>query len=165
MLSASNNYVVNGRHDGRTAIVPVAIIDVSKREQQRKSDKELLEGVNPYKALIDTGATSTMLSIRVISDLGLIPVGIAKFQGIHGVRTRVVYLFRVAFYGDVAGKDLLASKSIKTDKEVHKIYICPSDIEGGEIDQQPNFDVLLGMDVLSTGNLRIDKTGDFSFSF
>ena len=100
MLSASNNYVVNGRHDGRTVITPVAIIDVSKREQQRKSREELLEGVNPYKALIDTGATSTMLSNKVISDLGLIPVGIAKFQGIHGVRTRVVYLFRVAFYGE-----------------------------------------------------------------
>ena len=165
MLSASNNYVVNGRHDGRTVITPVAIIDVSKREQQRKSREELLEGVNPYKALIDTGATSTMLSNKVISDLGLIPVGIAKFQGIHGVRTRVVYLFRVAFYGAVADKDLLASRSIKTDKEVHKIYICPTDIEGGEIDKQPNFDVLLGMDVLSTGNLRIDKSGDFSFSF
>jgi len=165
MLLANNNYVVNGRHDGRTAITPVAIIDISKREQQKKSNKELLEGVNPYRALIDTGATSTMLSNKVISDLGLIPVGPAKFHGIHSVKIGVVYLFRVAFYGDVAGKDLLATRSIKTDKEVHKIYICPTDIEGGEIDEQPNFDVLLGMDVLRTGNLRIDKSGDFSFSF
>jgi hypothetical protein len=165
MLSASNNYVVSGHHDGRSVITPIAIIDISKREQQKKSNKELLEGVNPYRALIDTGATSTMLSNRVISDLGLIPVGPARFRGIHGVKMGVVYLFRVAFYGDRAGKDLLARRSIKTDKEVHTIYICPYDIEGGEIEEQPHFDVLLGMDVLRTGNLHIEKSGDFSFSF
>jgi predicted aspartyl protease len=165
MPSANNNHVVTGRHDGRSVITPIAIIDISKREQQKKSNKELLEGVNPYRALIDTGATSTMLSNRVISDLGLIPVGPARFRGIHGVKIGVVYLFRVAFYGDRADKALLAKRSITTDKTVHMIYICPSDIEGGEIEDQPHFDVLLGMDVLKTGSLHIDITGDFSFSF
>jgi hypothetical protein len=106
-----------------------------------------------------------MLSNKVISDLGLIPVGLARFRGIHGVKIDVVYLFRVAFYGEKAGKDLLAKRSITTEKIVHTIYICPSDIEGGEIEEQPHFDVLLGMDVLRTGTLHIDKSGDFSFSF
>jgi predicted aspartyl protease len=165
MPSANSNHVVTGRHNGRYIITPIAIIDISKRDQQKKSNMELLEGVNPYRALIDTGATSTMLSNTVISDLGLIPVGQARFRGIHGVKRGVVYLFRVAFYGDRADKALLARKSITTDKAVHKIYICPTDIEGGEIEDQPHFDVLLGMDVLKTGSLHVDRNGDFSFSF
>ena len=39
------------------------------------------------------------------------------------------------------------------------------EINGGELSDGNTFDVLLGMDVLTTGNLRVDKDGTFSFSF
>ena len=85
-------------------------------------------GVNPVWIAslgdFDTGATSTMLSNKVISDLGLIPVGLARFRGIHGVKIDVEILLSVgmmvafyAFASEKAGKDLLAKRSrFTTDK-------------------------------------------------
>jgi hypothetical protein len=38
-------------------------------------------------------------------------------------------------------------------------------INGGELSDAHTFDVLLGMDVITTGNLQIDKAGTFRFTF
>ena len=125
----------------------------------------MLPGVRPYNALFDTGATTTMLSQKIISELDLLPIGTAQFRGIKGVFPGLIYLFHVAFYGDVVGKDVLEQKAIHTEKTVHKLYIFPPVIVGGEIEEEPNIDVLLGMDIINTGDLRIDRDGTFSFSF
>jgi len=106
-----------------------------------------------------------MLSPRIIFDLNLTPIGSSKFRGIHGVAERFVYLVHIVFYGDRVSKKFLKQRTIVTDKIVHKAYIIPTPIEVGEIEQQLHFDVLLGMDVLKTGSLRVDSDGTFSFSF
>jgi len=45
------------------------------------------------------------------------------------------------------------------------MYVCTKVIVGGEIDNQPSFDILLGMDIISTGTLMIRNDGVFVFSF
>jgi hypothetical protein len=46
------------------------------------------------------------------------------------------------------------------------IFILPPPIHGGEITSTGGqFDVLLGMDVISTGSLAVEGIGTFSFSF
>jgi predicted aspartyl protease len=134
MPSAAGKRVVKGRHDGRSIITEVGIVDASKREKQKGSSEGLYKGVKPYNALIDTGATTTMLSPRIISELDLVPIGSGRFRGIHGVASRLVYLVHVVFYGDQADQQFLAQKAIRTDKIVHRAYIFPAPIEVGEIE-------------------------------
>jgi hypothetical protein len=165
MPSRAGNRVVPGTHDGRTVILSIAIIDKSKRLSHIKSGKELLSGVKPYRALIDTGATTTMITTKVVKELNINPVTEMPIRGIHGVENRFFYLFHIGFYGNLITREVLEKKSIDTTKEVHSMYVYPKDILGAELSDQPNFDVLLGMDVLSTGTLHIDRDGSFSFSF
>jgi hypothetical protein len=53
-------------------------------------------GAVPFKALIDTGATRTMIAKRVIARLGLQQVNKIEFSGLGGTTWRPGYLFHVA---------------------------------------------------------------------
>lgn len=48
---------------------------------------------------------------------------------------------------------------------VNNMHVCAKVITGGEIEDQDSFDVLLGMDVITTGNLTISVDGTFGFAF
>jgi predicted aspartyl protease len=115
----------------------------------------MLKGVVPFRALIDTGATRTMIATRVVERLGLQQVNKIEVSGLGGSSWRRAYLFHVAFY---------ATPPVDAN-DISTIHICPKEINGGELSDEHTFDVLLGMDVLTTGNLRVDKDGTFIFSF
>ncbi len=107
-------------------------------------------------ALIDSGASSTMISSRVVGTLGLEPVSKKAYAALGGRIYRDAYLFHVAFYGDDAAGSAAG---------VERIHVCSQVIHGGEVDDGLSFDVLLGMDVITTGTLVIDRDGRFSFSY
>lgn len=44
-------------------------------------------------------------------------------------------------------------------------HVNPTVIAGGELPLSHGFDVLLGMDILSSGSLKIEGNGQASFSF
>ncbi len=146
---------IQGNHNGRAAIVTIAIIDAANYENHKASDDRVLKGAIPFRALIDTGATRTMIATRVVKRLNLGLVNKLDFAGLGGVSRRNGYLFHVAFYA-------LPPSSAS---EVSNIHIFTKVINGGELSDEYTFDVLLGMDVLTSGNLRIDKVGTFEFSF
>ena len=116
----------------------------------------MLRGVTPFKALIDTGATSTMLSRRVIEQLQLQPVTKLQFANLAGTTWVDGYLFHVAFY---------EQEPVVGSKDPSKIHIYKTVINGGGLSYNPSFDVLLGMDLITTGRLVIDSDGTFAFSF
>jgi hypothetical protein len=147
--------LIQGNHNGRAAIVTVAIIDAANYKTHKSSDQQILKGAVPFKALMDTGATKTMIAPRVVSRLNLQLVNRLDFSGLGGLSRRNGYLFHVAFY------ELPPTR----DTEVSKIQIMRRAINGGELSQEDTFDVLLGMDVLTTGNLHIDRDGTFRFMF
>ncbi len=147
--------LIQGRHNGRAAVVPIAIIDVAKYRGHKFSNAPVLPGTKPFRALIDTGATSTMISPRVVSSLGLQQVNMRRYNGLGGLFDRPAYLFHVAFYHAVP----------TAPAAINPISICLKEINGGALSDEDTFDVLLGMDVLRTGNLRVDKDGTFSFEF
>src|SRR5271156_4765326 len=89
---------IQGNHGGRAALIQVAIIDAARHREHRQSQKPILEGVKPYTALIDTGATSTMITTKVVQELSLEPVGMLQFHGLDGLTWKMGYLFHVAFY-------------------------------------------------------------------
>jgi hypothetical protein len=45
------------------------------------------------------------------------------------------------------------------------VHINPVPVYGGELPVGAGFDVLLGMDILSSGSLKIEGSGHYSFSF
>jgi hypothetical protein len=97
-----------------------------------------------------------MIASRVVNQLKLEQVGKLKFDGMNGETWRPSYLFHVAFY-DVPPLD--------GGEQVSKIHICRKVINGGELTHEHTFDVLLGMDILTTGEFRLSRDGTFRFTF
>jgi hypothetical protein len=146
--------LIQGTHDGRAATVTIAIVDAAKYKEHKQSENPVFQGATPCRALIDTGATSTMIARRVVEKLGLQQVTMIQVAGLGGVAWRPGYLFHVAFY-ERPPIDAL---------EQSKIQVLKREILGGELTDEHTFDVLLGMDVLTTGSLFLDKDG-FRFRF
>jgi hypothetical protein len=153
---------LHGRHEGRQAILEIAIIDAAKHREHKQSSNVVLRGVKPFKALIDTGATTTMITTRVIEELQLQPVNKRLWHTEHGDRWRPAYLFHVAFYGETVA---MGDSEEDGASQVNRIHICTKIINGGEINNEPSFDVLLGMDVICTGILTVSHDGTFGFRF
>jgi len=89
---------IQGVHNGRAAILTIAIVDAARYEEHKQSTHPVFEGAKPFRALIDTGATTTMIAPRVVSILGLEQVNVLEFSGLGGRARRPGYLFHVAFF-------------------------------------------------------------------
>src|ERR1700736_630926 len=63
--------LIQGAHDGRAATVTIAIVDAAKFKEHKQSENPVFQGATPCRALIDTGATSTMIARRVVEKTGL----------------------------------------------------------------------------------------------
>jgi hypothetical protein len=147
---------IRGQHNHRAAYVTVTIIDDAGYQTHRQSASPVLQGARPYRALIDTGATGTALTRHVVAELGLLPVGKRQFGTPTGIVWQPYYLVRAAFYDSPPEPGSTAPSRIRVYRQV---------IEAGEIQDQPSFDVLLGMDVITSGRLVVDRDGSFEFSY
>lgn len=161
---------IQGRHNGRAAIVQVAIIDAAKYREHKQSQKPLLTGTTSYSALIDTGATRTMISRKIVEELSLAPVSKEQFHGVSGPVQVLTYLYHVAFYdttfkNSLHGDDGDQHMAEHQSPAVNKLLVYTKTISGGEMAGKQSFDVLLGMDVITTGCLIVDKDGTFSLNY
>ena len=158
---------IHGRHDGRAAITSVSILDAAKYREHKQSKQPIYHGVTPYRALIDTGATFTMISQRVASGLNLEPVGSEQVWGVNGPNWVLTYLFHVGFldstYQSPDNHDGDQHVMERGSTEISKYHIYGTPIIGGELKDETSFDVLLGMDIISTGELIFRKNGTFTF--
>ena len=106
----------------------------------------------PVKALVDTGATSTSISRRTAETLGLAPVGKRDLMTANGPQRSRVYHFQIAMLAEPG--------------EGAPFFVLPDLVEGIELNSDELvFDILLGMDVISQGDLLIRRNGAFSFEF
>jgi len=154
---------VEGEHDGRQAITEVAIIDAARYKEHQQSKGRIFRGARRFRALIDTGATCTMITSRVVLEAKLGFVNKKLFRIADGIEDwRPAYLFHVAFYGARLQDGDSEEDGISM---VDTIYRCTKEINGGEIKDEDSFDVLLGMDVISTGTLTIHPAGKFRFEY
>jgi len=97
-----------------------------------------------FEAIWDTGATKSVITEKVISKCGLKPTGMVKMHGVTGTADAETYLVEVVLPNRVLVGGITAAKA---------------NLVGSE-------DVLIGMDIISLGDLAISsfyrKT---SFSF
>ena len=93
--------------------------------------------------------------------MGLSSIGMIPVQGVSGVQNHNSYLFQVGLFRDIS---VAGSDGEQVSKSV--LSILSKDIAGAEFNSMTGeFEVLLGMDVISTGSLKVEGNGTFSFSF
>ncbi len=135
-------------------IIPVVVLPVGAVTGGPAISGQVLHG---FSALVDTGATQTCISTKVVNDVGLTPKGKRPMVSASHTVTANTYLFSVGFPMGIAPDPRgTVSGNISI---FHAIDGMEFNAGGAQ------FDVLLGMDVLSRGSLKIDFDGHFSFCF
>lgn len=104
-----------------------------------------------YSGLLDTGATSSWITPRVVSDLELCAIGKAPVSVATEIRQAETYIFRLGLLADGPTSSTLPFVFAETT--------------GFRMTQRDNFDVLLGMDVLRDTDFSMHRNGNWKLSF
>ncbi len=153
------------QHNRSQLFLDVGIVDaVALAKQQTQAATGVIPIPPLFRALVDTGAQRTMISPNVIKTVGLSPIGKVKLQGIgKRVTYHNGYLFHAAFV--VGLQQQQGQPQAQPTQQQVMVFVNALTIHGAELSSAVGFDVLLGMDVISTGSLHIEGNGTFSFSF
>jgi hypothetical protein len=108
-----------------------------------------------FMALIDTGASHTGITSKVITQLTLPPAGKQPVGGVHGLRATNIYHFQVG---------LAFPTGQPTPGGTISANIIQIPVVGAEFVSAGSFDGLLGRDVLCLGVLCMSFDGHAVFS-
>jgi Aspartyl protease len=109
-----------------------------------------------YMALVDSGASSTCISSRIVKEVGLSPIGKIQVAGVHGSTPTNSYQFAVGFILPVRQEATGAIFGNMTGFVV----------DGTEfVNDGCGFDVLLGRDILCKGSFHMSFDGHFLICF
>ena len=126
--------------DGQIILTAVVSLVQRRRIEERINP----DTVVPYKALLDTGAQSTMISQKVVDQTGLVAVGIVEISGVSG-EVLEAEKFRAGI-----GIPIPAGETAT--------FMAGRELEVSLLPFQPeNFDILLGMDFLEVFHLTMHK--------
>lgn len=106
------------------------------------------------RALVDTGALRTCIGQNVVERLGLQRKSRADIWNIKRSETHWTYLFYVGIWPDSEDAD-----------KPPTVFGIGREIEGIDVGNHPYFDVLLGMDIIGQGSLRLERDGSFELAF
>jgi len=155
-----------GQHNGSQLFCAVAILPVSALAATGQLTPYVPMAVT---ALIDTGATTTCITSGLASRVPLTPIGKVPVHGVSGIAHHNNYLFYVAFPFTLPPGTVDPNFPPPSPGQVlGQIFVLHKAIQGCELVTAPNagFEVLLGMDVISSGSLVVQGgNGTFSFSF
>lgn len=98
-----------------------------------------LSNFKDYKALWDTGATNSVITPKVVTELGLVPAGVSKNRHAGGVSDVNIY------YVDICLPNNIIIPQVKVSE-------CA--------DQAGRFDLIIGMDIISLGDFSISGPGN-----
>ncbi|MEK7265977.1 MAG: retropepsin-like aspartic protease [Pseudomonadota bacterium] len=150
--------LISGSHNRRQIFFNVAIVGISIEATHYATGQLPSIGIlsEPVRALVDTGATATSISPGAASRLNLRPAGRRDVMTANGVRRSRSYEFQIA----------ILSAEDASGSEPAPFYVLPQGVHGNELMADAfTFDILLGMDVISQGDLTIRRDGTFSFEF
>jgi len=114
-------------------------------------------GESMFRALVDTGATITAISGEVVRKLNLVSIGREDLHGVTGVKTVPVH--RIALHIPIT-----ELHSTKTQVFAHEYWKHMTPVSAMEILGSENFDVLLGMDILTHCHFTMFN-GKFTLGF
>jgi len=97
-----------------------------------------------YEAIWDTGATSSVVTQKVVDECGLVPIGRTIVQGVSGEETSPTYLVNIILPNNVGFPNIRVTRGKITDA----------------------VDILIGMDLITKGDFTItNKANKTVFSF
>ena len=137
---------VSGRHDGRRILLQVAVLG-----SDNPADLTFVRAT----ALLDTGATSSALSPRIVKQLALQPF--AKRPLLVATEERLVdyYLFRIG---------LFETQYVSQPYDTTLPYVF-TETEGFRLRDSQTFEVILGMDVIGQCDLTIGRNGAWALRY
>jgi hypothetical protein len=152
-----------GQHNNSQLLLPIAIIPIINLPPIGGHYSGPQHFAN---ALVDTGATVTGISSNVVSALNMQPIGKVPVHGSGGANLHNGYLFMVGFPMTLPpGITTPNVPPLPPGQQLIQFHVLFQQIRGIEFPAIAGFDVLLGMDVISTGTLVVQGNGHFSFSF
>ena len=96
-----------------------------------------------YTAIWDTGATASVITDKIVTELGLQPIGLTQVKHAHGQAQAEVYLVNIRLPNKVAFAGVKVTKGILA-----------------------NTDALIGMDIITQGDFSVSNfNGTTMFSF
>lgn len=96
-----------------------------------------------YKSIWDTGATASVITEKVVNELGLQPISMTQVHHVHGQALAEVYLINIGLPNNVAFAGIRVTKGILSD-----------------------VDALIGMDIIAQGDFAVSNfNGKTVFSF
>jgi Aspartyl protease len=105
-------------------------------------------------ALIDTGATRTCLTQSLIARLGLqTKAKLLVASATSGPERRRAYGYTLGLF------------CVDQGSKIKTLYVLEHEFVAPWFEDNGNFDVLLGMDIMSRGRLLFEPNGVFSFEF
>jgi hypothetical protein len=140
--------VVRGKLERRQAIIEIGIqpfVPSPKKVDRVSEPVQIL--INPYRALLDTGAQRTCLTQATINTEGLKHHGKRPLRNVHNTAIARLYFANIGFWSNGTSDD--------PSSMGRSYYAWDRPIEVMSIADNENFDVIIGMDVLE----------NFSFSF
>ena len=133
---------IESRHEGRRILLPVAVLP-------SRSPTDLSFEI--YTGLLDTGATASWISSKIIQRFGLESIGKKPVAVATEIRQLEAFVFRLGLIGD--------------DESPSSLPIVFAETIGFKINQADGFDVLLGMDVLSHTDFSMFRDGRWILNF
>jgi hypothetical protein len=150
-----------GRHNNSQIFVSLLVLDATSVATNPTNPLAGIAPSNPpvFTALVDSGAQRTMISPAVVARLGLNPIGKIPVRSAGGtIVHHDGYLFNIAF--------VVPNQPVGGSTSGSVLYTLGKPIWGPEIPATGgSFDVLMGMDVISSGSLKIEGDGTFSWSW
>ena len=102
-----------------------------------------------YRALVDTGATRSVISDKIIVEQELMRTGHMQFSSVHRAETHTKYLASIGFWADRTHATHRSEEADRTFFLHHQL------IEPVNMNDNAKFDAIIGFDIL--------KHYDFSF--
>lgn len=149
--------IIKGHHNRKQIFLDVVLLDLKRDAHSSEDYSELLVRLESAKALIDTGATATSITPNAAAKLGLRMAGRQNVLTAGGPQYVPYYVFYVGF---------VYPEGVNPIAKPATFHVLPDPVTGAAfLFNSSPFDILLGMDVISQGDLFVRRDGNFSFEF
>lgn len=141
--------LIEWRHDRKRLLLPIVVLAP-------------LNAPNPHLSvrttgLLDTGATATGIRVELAEELMLPPRGQRRINTANDLIMASEYLLRIGFVcGNYNDPNFIADQQ--------QPYVLEDQILGFELQRGFAYPLLIGMDILGAGDLKITRDGQASLS-
>jgi hypothetical protein len=147
--------IITGKLDNRRAIIDVGLrpSTVLIGGVSPVQDPAIID-IQPMRGLIDTGATITCVTRSAAARAGLRPKGKKLLGNVNSENNHTTYMFVLGVWYEIdEGQTQNSTRG----------YYGFEPITGCDFRDNPDFDVLIGMDLIGQGNFSTKRDGSFAW--